>query len=491
MYCKKCGAEIVDESKFCPKCGAPQTKTGEVVQEAQETVKNTEEKITKGVEDLNARTEEKLTDIQKETTEKIDKGVADLNARTEEKLNNIQEDVHEAIEDADKREAAEVKGQGGNYQANLDNGGQITDSLMDILLKIVAVVVILYFALQVFVGIGNVFHTIGNLFSLLRYRFSLFTLFSFLIALILDVLPILAHLFVIVGAFALGFKRTDSQTTELLTAFGLTAALELIVCLVRWIFLYHFYAFLSAFKTGLWALLAFVVFFGVLFLSGRKTILALDMSDPKVVFADALNAIMDAVLGPQDAREQAKQAKTTNQAPTQQGTYTGVQQPGAIPAGAGVNATAAPAGFYGQRPMANPSQTARPISTSRGLFKYILLNLITCGIYGLFFIHSLAADVNEMCQEDGKKTAGLLPYILLSFITCGIYGIYWDYQVANRLQENGYRYGCPISESGSTVLLWIIVGWLLCLVGPFIAFNIIIKNTNRLAIEYNRVNGFM
>lgn len=48
----------------------------------------------------------------------------------------------------------------------------------------------------------------------------------------------------------------------------------------------------------------------------------------------------------------------------------------------------------------------RRIQTDRGLLKYILLTIVTCGIYSYYFIYKLAEDVNEMCKEDGQKDRG-------------------------------------------------------------------------------------
>ena len=76
--------------------------------------------------------------------------------------------------------------------------------------------------------------------------------------------------------------------------------------------------------------------------------------------------------------------------------------------------------------------------------------------------------------------------VILTIVTCGIYQLYWFYKMGNRLQANGPRYGVAIAENGSTILLWMIVGSLLCGVGTFIAWNIIIKNTNLYANLYNR-----
>lgn len=127
------------------------------------------------------------------------------------------------------------------------------------------------------------------------------------------------------------------------------------------------------------------------------------------------------------------------------------------------------------------------INEERSIWKYILFTILTCGIYGYYFIYTIAQDVNEMCQEDGKQTGGLAKFIVLSILTCGIYSLFWYYNLGNRLQENAHRYGLVFSENGTSVLLWEIFGLLICGIGPFVATNIIIKNTNAMAYAYNRL----
>ena len=85
-----------------------------------------------------------------------------------------------------------------------------------------------------------------------------------------------------------------------------------------------------------------------------------------------------------------------------------------------------------------------------------------------------------------KDDRGLLSYILLSIITCGIYSWVWYYKLGNRLAANAPRYGLSFQENGTTVLLWLVFGALLCGIGPFIAMNILIKNSNRICNAYNR-----
>jgi hypothetical protein len=124
------------------------------------------------------------------------------------------------------------------------------------------------------------------------------------------------------------------------------------------------------------------------------------------------------------------------------------------------------------------------VDNNRGLVKYVLLTLVTCGIYSWYFIYKLAADVNVICEGDGEHTNGLLKLILLSLCTCGIYSYVWYYKLGNRLWTNGQRYGLNFPENGTSVLLWQLFGSALCGIGPFVAMNIIIKNTNALATKY-------
>ncbi len=155
------------------------------------------------------------------------------------------------------------------------------------------------------------------------------------------------------------------------------------------------------------------------------------------------------------------------------------------------------AGSYAyQDPAANTAPTPSgftptgALQTDRDIVVFILLSIITCGIYSYWFIYKMAQDANVICQGDGEETPGLAIYILLSIITCGIYADYWMYKLANRLKDNGPRYGIGIQEGGSDVLLWIILGLVTCGICWFIAMHILIQNMNTLSAAYNRANGY-
>mgnify|MGYP000943440609 CR=1 FL=1 len=121
----------------------------------------------------------------------------------------------------------------------------------------------------------------------------------------------------------------------------------------------------------------------------------------------------------------------------------------------------------------------------RSFITLILLSIITCGIYGIFFWYSYTDDLNTVCNGDGKQTRNYLITILLSIITCGIYYWIWLYGVGNRLYANAPRYRCRFTEDGTTILLWMIIGSLLCGFGTLYAQYILVRNMNSLAEQYN------
>lgn len=129
----------------------------------------------------------------------------------------------------------------------------------------------------------------------------------------------------------------------------------------------------------------------------------------------------------------------------------------------------------------------RTVKANRSVLTFFVLCIITCGIYGLFFIYDYASDVNEMCKDDGKHTTGLIATCLLSIITCGIYGIVWWYLVSNRV---GYAYERKFSKkdfNGDTFILWYILGAFVCFICSFVAYSKLFTCSNAVAAQHNQV----
>ncbi|MFT3950446.1 MAG: DUF4234 domain-containing protein [Oscillospiraceae bacterium] len=131
------------------------------------------------------------------------------------------------------------------------------------------------------------------------------------------------------------------------------------------------------------------------------------------------------------------------------------------------------------------------LRTDRNLFSYILLSIITCGIYGIYYTWSLNKDLDPIAEGDGEKQPEFIMLVLLTIVTCGIYYYYWLYKYGNRLNlALNRKYGIPSQENGTTYLLWWIVGSLICGIGQFIGMYLLIKNVNMAAIAYNtRIQG--
>jgi len=120
----------------------------------------------------------------------------------------------------------------------------------------------------------------------------------------------------------------------------------------------------------------------------------------------------------------------------------------------------------------------------RSLATYIILSIITCGIYSIYFWYQYAEDVNKTCYGDGEETTNYIIAILLSIVTCGIYMWFWFYKLGNRLQANAPRYNMSFQENGTTVLLWMLLGSFI-VVGPLIGMYYLIKNLNAIGNAYN------
>lgn len=121
----------------------------------------------------------------------------------------------------------------------------------------------------------------------------------------------------------------------------------------------------------------------------------------------------------------------------------------------------------------------------RSFIVYLLLSIITCGLYSIYFWYVYTEDLNNITEGDGAPLQNFIVVILLTIVTCGIYKYVWMYQLGNKLQMNGPRYNVCIQENGTTILLWAVLGIFLLGIGPIVAHYFLINNFNELAVRYN------
>ena len=92
-----------------------------------------------------------------------------------------------------------------------------------------------------------------------------------------------------------------------------------------------------------------------------------------------------------------------------------------------------------------------PVLEYRDIAIAIILSIVTCGIYGIFWIISLTNDANKVADRPTDTSGGMV--ILLTIITCGIYGIYWNYKMGQKIYEAGKKYNKNIQDNSLPYLI--------------------------------------
>ncbi len=127
-----------------------------------------------------------------------------------------------------------------------------------------------------------------------------------------------------------------------------------------------------------------------------------------------------------------------------------------------------------------------PITTKRGLLKFILLNIVTLGIYSIVYFSSISSDINLIAARyDGKKTMHFcLLLFLVGPITCGIAYIVWYHKISARIGRELSRRGIAYSFGAGTFWGWNVLGAFIA-VGPFVYLHKLSKAMNLLCADYN------
>lgn len=104
----------------------------------------------------------------------------------------------------------------------------------------------------------------------------------------------------------------------------------------------------------------------------------------------------------------------------------------------------------------NASETIKTQSKifKRDIATQIILTVITCGIYGLYWIAEINDDVNTL-RED-YTTSGVT-VVLLSILTCGLYLIYWNYDIGRKIYNLGQENGKDINDNSIIYMILSII----------------------------------
>jgi len=108
----------------------------------------------------------------------------------------------------------------------------------------------------------------------------------------------------------------------------------------------------------------------------------------------------------------------------------------------------------------------------KGIAVAIILTLVTCGIYGLFWQYRQMRTLNAWL---GREEFSFAMWLLIGIITCGIYMIYIEYKMAKA--SNQVKEGQGKSADGNLPLI--------CLLFSIFGLQIV-----SLAIQQDEINSF-
>ncbi len=133
----------------------------------------------------------------------------------------------------------------------------------------------------------------------------------------------------------------------------------------------------------------------------------------------------------------------------------------------------------------NAIPPALQLNTNRGLLKFILLSLITCGIYALVVMCKISTDINVIAaKHDGKKTTHFIVVALLAGLTLGILPLVWYHKLSNRIGNELATRGIAYSFGAGTFWGWSFLGSLI-VIGPLVYMHKLLKAMNLLSADYN------
>ncbi len=126
------------------------------------------------------------------------------------------------------------------------------------------------------------------------------------------------------------------------------------------------------------------------------------------------------------------------------------------------------------------------LRTNRGLLKYVLLSLITFGIYGLVVKTHISMEIDTVAApRDHKSTLNyLLVVFLLGPITCGIFPLIWYHNLSNRIGDELKARNLGYEIGAGDFWGWGVLGCLI-LIGPFVYLHKLLTSMNLINESYN------
>ena len=106
------------------------------------------------------------------------------------------------------------------------------------------------------------------------------------------------------------------------------------------------------------------------------------------------------------------------------------------------------------------------VASERSPVKVLLLSLVTCGFYYLYWVYQTSKEVDEFL---GESDIPPIVHLLLFILTGTLYGFFWDYWVGQKIVRMQERTGLPRKDNTVLCLVLDILG-----AGPVAGLGIIV-----------------
>ena len=125
------------------------------------------------------------------------------------------------------------------------------------------------------------------------------------------------------------------------------------------------------------------------------------------------------------------------------------------------------------------------LKTNRRMWKLMLFNILTIGLYSILFFIPLSYDIDKVApRRDGERTMNYFLAHILALFTLSIVVDIWHYHIAQRVEEALSAREISYDFGTNDFWLWFVFGSFI-LVGPFVYFHKLCTAMNLLCKDYN------
>ena len=134
-----------------------------------------------------------------------------------------------------------------------------------------------------------------------------------------------------------------------------------------------------------------------------------------------------------------------------------------------------------------PEEPKKMLKTDWCTWKFIVLSIVTVGIYYIIAMTKISKDVHTAAYGNDRKAT--MPYWLVclffSWLTAGLALLFWYPRISSRIADDLAWRGIENSFGAKDFWLWGFLGSII-VVGPFIYQHKLLKAVNKLCDAYNK-----